>query len=187
MTKAHKFPPQAPVLQDILPNNLGMKTPTRYSGGIISIIEKGTVLPCRATQTVTTQSDHQSALTIQVFEGLKYGHLLGNFNLTGIRPAPRGALEFKVCFDVDVNGILRVSATDKSTIKSKIAITSHKGCASPEALQTMINNAKKLQVEDDVKQGKISAGNQLGWKYMSCSHCQELGQQQAPSFLDAQE
>merc|ERR1719326_1633112 len=92
----------------------------------------------------------------------KDNHLLGKFDLTGIPPAPRGVPQIEVTFDIDANGILNVSACDKSTGKqNKITITNDKGRLSKEEIEKMVNDAEKYKAEDDVQKERISAKNSL--------------------------
>ncbi len=148
------------LLLDVTPLSLGIET---LGGVFTKIIERNTTIPTRKSQIFSTAEDNQSAVTIRVFQGerpmAQDNKLLGQFDLVGIPPAPRGVPQIEVTFDIDANGIMHVSAKDKATGKEQsIKITSSSGL-NEQDIQKMIREAEEHAEEDRKKQALIEARN----------------------------
>merc|ERR1712176_1669900 len=151
------------VLLDVCPLTLGIET---VGGVMTKIIPRNSVVPTKKQQIFSTAADNQQTVTIQVFEGerpmTKDNHILGKFDLTGIPPAARGVPQLEVTFEIDVNGILRVSAEDKGTgNKEKIEIKNDANRLSPEEVERMIKDAEDFAEEDKKVAERAVAKNEL--------------------------
>ncbi|MBT5827757.1 MAG: molecular chaperone DnaK [Alphaproteobacteria bacterium] len=149
------------LLLDVTPLSLGLET----MGGVMTkIIEKNTTIPTTKSQVFSTAEDNQTAVTIRVFQGERGmasdNKLLGQFNLEGVAPAPRGMPQIEVSFDIDANGIVNVSATDKATGKEQKITIQASGGLSDADIEKMVKDAELNADKDKAKKESVEARNQ---------------------------
>jgi len=148
------------LLLDVTPLSLGIET----LGGVFSkLITRNTTIPTKKSQVYSTAADNQTQVTITVYQGereiAKDNKLMGNFDLVGIPPSPRGIPQIEVTFDIDANGIVNVSAMDKSTGKIQSIVIQSSGGLSKDQIEKMLREAESMKAEDEKRRSQVDARN----------------------------
>ena len=151
------------LLLDVTPLSLGIET---YGGIMTNLINRNSTIPTKQEQVFTTNTDKQTSVLIQIYEGersmTQHNNLLGKFELKGIKEQPKGNPQINVIFDIDANGILNVSAVEKSSgCENNVTITNDKGRLSKEEIDRMIYDAERYKDEDFKQRERVDAKNRL--------------------------